>query len=220
MYIKKGLVFFILVSFIAAGCAGTREIVKERKKTTIGAVAGAVTGAGVGYAAGKGKGAAIGAVVGAIAGGSIGHMMDKQEREFREALAASESASIQRVKEAEQEAIILTFKSDTLFGFDSAIIKPEFYSEIDRVASILNRYSQTNIRIEGHTDSTGDETYNLKLSERRADAVKNALVAKGVDTARITIVALGESKPVASNDTTEGRQQNRRVSIIVVPVQT
>jgi outer membrane protein OmpA-like peptidoglycan-associated protein len=216
---KKIIVVVICIAFIAAGCAGTRERMKDRKKTTIGAVAGAAVGAGVGYAAGGGKGAAIGAAVGALAGGTIGYMMDKQEREFREALAASESASVQRVKEAEKEAIIITFKSDMLFDFDSAILKPGAYSEIDRVAVILNRYPQTNIRIEGHTDSVGDEAYNLKLSEQRANTVKNTLLAKGVGAARMTIVALGESKPIASNETPEGQKQNRRVSIVVVPAQ-
>ncbi len=207
---------------------------KEHNKTAIGAGAGAAVGAGVGYAIGEGKGAAIGAAVGALAGGTIGYLMDRQEREFRNALAVSEAekaqwqqeaqAADQRAQEAaiasiqrEQEAIILTFKSDVLFDFDSAALKQGVYSEgeINRVAEILKRYPSTNIRIEGHTDSIGDDSYNLRLSERRAIAVKDALVAQGVEASRIETAGLGESKPVADNETDE--QLNRRVTIVVTP---
>ena len=103
------------------------------------------------------------------------------------------------------------------FDFDSSILKPGAYSEIDRVANILNRYPKSSIRIEGHTDSVGDETYNLDLSERRAIAVKDTLVAKGVNALRVQAVGFGESMPVASNDEEGGRQLNRRVSIVIVP---
>jgi outer membrane protein OmpA-like peptidoglycan-associated protein len=220
---KKFFVLLVALTFMVTGCASTREQMQEKKKTTRGALAGAVLGAAVGGAVGgDAKGAAIGATVGALAGGGIGYMMDKQEEEFRSALAESEAASIERVKQAEaevQEAIIVTFKSDMWFDIGSAELKPGGYSEIDRVATVLNKYPQTNIRIEGHTDSTGDEAFNLNLSEQRGNAVKNALVAKNVDPSRMNIVPFGESKPIAGNDTPEGRQQNRRVSIVVVPVE-
>jgi outer membrane protein OmpA-like peptidoglycan-associated protein len=206
---KKLLMLLVSIALFATGCA----TVKENKKTTIGAVAGAVVGAGVGYAIGGGQGAAIGAGVGALAGGGIGYMMDRQEKEFRKELAESEAASIRR----EQETLILSFKSDMWFDFDSSILKPGAYSEIDRVANILNRYPKSSIRIEGHTDSVGDETYNLDLSERRAIAVKDTLVAKGVNALRVQAVGFGESMPVASNDEEGGRQLNRRVSIVIVP---
>lgn len=213
---KKFFVAFLFVTFIISGCAATKETVRENKKTTVGAIAGAAVGAGVGYAIGKdAKGAAIGSAVGALTGGSIGYAMDKQEKELRKALAASEAASIER----QLETIIVSFKSDALFDFDSAVVKPGAYTEIDRAAEIISRYPQTAIRIEGHTDSVGTETYNLKLSEQRAMAVKNMLVAKGVAPSRIQIIGFGESRPLADNNTEAGRQKNRRVSIVITQAQ-
>lgn len=221
---KKILVLTSCV-FLATGCA----TIKENKKTAIGTGAGAAIGAGVGYAIGGGKGAAIGAGIGALTGGGIGYMMDRQEKEFKKALAESEAASIRREQRAiaeakdesikrEQEVLILTFKSDFLFDFDSATLKPGAYSEIDRVAKIFNKYPETTIQIEGHTDNIGDEVYNSELSERRAMAVRNELVSKGVDGLRIEIIGFGEAKSVADNDSEGGRLMNRRVEIIIVPI--
>jgi outer membrane protein OmpA-like peptidoglycan-associated protein len=229
---KQVLISIMILSLLFSGCA----TVKEHKKTAIGAGVGAAAGAGVGYAIGGGKGAAIGAAVGALAGGGIGYMMDRQEKEFKAQLAASEAKNAQLQQEAqdaaqrdqqaalaavqrEQDAIILTFKSDVLFDFDSAELKKGAYSEgeIDRVAQIINKYPSTNIKIAGYTDSVGDESYNLKLSEQRAMAVKNALVARGVDASRIETAGAGESNPVADNATEGGRQLNRRVTIVITP---
>lgn len=209
---QKLSVLFVLVVFAIVACATA----KEHKKTSTGAVAGAVVGAGVGYAVSKdAKGAAIGAAVGALAGGGIGYMMDKQEQEFRRELAESESTSIKR----EEETIILDFKSDATFDSGSAELKPEAISEMDRVAEIINRYPNTNIRVEGHTDSVGSEEFNLKLSEQRAQAVKDALVSRNVAASRIQVIGFGESQPIADNNTESGRLQNRRVSIIIVPTE-
>ena len=181
---KKYLILFSAIIFLTAACS----TVKEHKKTAIGSAVGAAVGAGVGYAIGKGGGAGVGATVGALAGGAIGYMFEKQEKEFEEALAESEAASIRREqrvledanaqgKQRDQEVLILSFQSDFWFDFDSAVLKPGAYKEIDRIAAILNRYPETFIRVEGHTDSIGSEIYNMELSERRAMAVKNALVA-------------------------------------------
>ena len=216
---KKLLIAVLVVAFIMPGCA----TMKENKKTTIGAGAGAILGAGLGYAIGGGKGAAIGTVVGGLAGGAIGHMMDKQEREFKQELAASqarEQDAIMQGVQREKDAIILTFKSDVLFDTDSSTIKPGAYSsgEIDRVAQILNKYPDTTIKVVGYTDSTGSESHNQQLSELRANSVKNALVVKGVATSRVTTIGMGESNPVADNTTPEGRQLNRRVTIVIEPV--
>ena len=230
---KKNICIVVLLFFIVSGCA----TVKENKKTSIGAATGAVVGAGVGYAIGKGTGAGVGAVVGGLLGGAIGYMMDNQEREFRQALATSEEAAKQRLatseeatKQREQEAalasvkreqdvLMLTFKSDVLFDMNSSVLKTGAYSELDRVATILNKYPETRIRIEGHTDSTGSEAYNLKLSEQRAQAVKAALIAKNVDAARLETVGFGETRPVADNNLEAGRQLNRRVEMIIAPIQ-
>jgi outer membrane protein OmpA-like peptidoglycan-associated protein len=215
---KHVLVVLLIAALILPGCA----TMKENPKTTIGAGAGAVVGAGVGYAIGGGKGAAIGAVVGGLAGGVIGHYMDKQEREFKQALAESqarEQDAIMQGVQREKDAIILTFKSDVMFDTNSSVIKPAAYAsgEIDRVAQILNRYPDTTIKVVGYTDSTGSESYNLQLSEQRANAVKNALAIKNVQAARITAMGMGESNPIADNATEGGRQLNRRVSIIIEP---
>jgi outer membrane protein OmpA-like peptidoglycan-associated protein len=215
---KKTLALVLLVVLVSAGC----ETMKENPKTTIGAGAGAAVGAGVGYAIGGGKGAAIGAVVGGLAGGVIGHYMDKQEREFKQALAESqarEQAAIMEGVRREKDALILTFKSDVLFNKNSSTINPDAYGsgEIDRVAQILNKYPDTTIKVVGYTDTTGSETYNQQLSEQRANAVKNALVVKNVNAARITALGMGESNPIADNSTPEGRMKNRRVAIIIEP---
>jgi outer membrane protein OmpA-like peptidoglycan-associated protein len=215
---KHVLVVLLIAALILPGCA----TMKENPKTTIGAGAGAVLGAGIGYAIGGGRGAAVGAVVGGLAGGVIGHYMDKQEREFKQALAESqarEQAAIMDGVRREKDALILTFKSDVMFDTNSSVIKPAAYAsgEIDRVAQILNRYPDTTIKVVGYTDSTGAETYNQQLSEQRANSVKNALVVKNVNTARISALGMGESNPIADNATEGGRQLNRRVNIIIEP---
>jgi len=215
---KQVLVVLLIAALILPGCA----TMQENPKTTIGAGAGAVLGAGVGYAIGGGKGAAIGAVVGGLAGGVIGHYMDKQEREFKQALAESqarEQAAIMEGVRREKDALILTFKSDVMFDTNSSVIKPAAYAsgEIDRVAQILNKYPDTTIKVVGYTDSTGSETYNQQLSEQRANSVKNALVVKNVNAGRITALGMGESNPIADNATEGGRQLNRRVAIIIEP---
>jgi outer membrane protein OmpA-like peptidoglycan-associated protein len=215
---KKICALLLVAALIMPGCAA----MQENRKTTIGAGAGAVVGAGVGYALGKGKGAAIGAVVGGLAGGVIGHYMDKQEREFKQALAESqarEQAAIMQGVQREKDALIITFKSDVMFDSNSSIIKSAAYAsgEIDRVAQILNKYPDTTIKVVGYTDNKGSETYNQQLSEQRANSVKNALVVKNVQAARISALGMGESNPIADNATEGGRQLNRRVAIIIEP---
>jgi len=217
---KHVVVVLLVAALILPGCA----TMQENPKTTIGAGAGAVIGAGVGYAIGGGRGAAIGAVVGGLAGGVIGHYMDKQEREFKQALAESqarEQAAIMDGVRREKDALILTFKSDVMFDTNSSVIKPAAYAsgEIDRVAQILNRYPDTTIKVVGYTDSTGSESHNQQLSEQRANSVKNALVVKNVNAARISALGMGESNPIADNATEGGRQLNRRVNIIIEPTQ-
>ena len=160
-------------------------------------------------------GAAAGAVVGGIAGNMIGGYMDKQEQEFQQQVAGREGTTVQR----QQNNLSITMKSDVLFDTGSSLIKPGGYDEIARIADILNRYPQTRVTIEGHTDSVGSESYNMRLSEERARAVGDALVARGVDPGRVTTVGLGESRPIASNATEAGKQLNRRVTLLVVPVE-
>lgn len=216
---KKLAIVFMALVFVCAGCASTDYPQSETKRgALIGTGVGAATGAALGGAIGESGeaaliGAAAGALAGGIAGGLIGNYMDKQEQELRDSFAYVEDASIQR----DEDILTVTFRSDMLFDVDSAILKPGSYDELDRVATVLRKYPQTRIRIEGHTDSTGSEQYNQSLSERRAMAVRDALVQRGVDPRRIETVGFGESRPIASNSTEAGRQLNRRVSIVIIP---
>jgi outer membrane protein OmpA-like peptidoglycan-associated protein len=208
----------VLVSIICVSCAPPQT--KTGKGAAYGAAGGAVAGAIIGQAAGRDTqstlaGAAIGAAAGGLAGAGVGKMMDDQERDMRDALAASDAAAVRR----EGDLLAISLKGDVTFDHDSATVRPGLYSEIDRIANVLIKYPQTVIRVEGHTDSTGSEGYNMDLSQRRADSVKNLIVQRGLSTARIETMAYGETMPVADNSTETGRAMNRRVEIKVAPTQ-
>lgn len=203
------LICVFLISLFACAGATNRE---GGLKT--GALIGAAGGAILGQVIGRDTeatllGAGIGAVVGGLAGHQVGAYMDRQEAELRDALAASDAANIQRMN----DVLTATFKGDVFFDFDSSNLKPGAYAEIGRVSNVLNKYPQTTIRIEGHTDSKGSEIYNQELSERRAEMVKTALLQDGVASGRMQTVGFGESQPISSNDA-----MNRRVSIVIIPI--
>lgn len=215
---NKIVSIFICCILLLSGCATTDTMSKGQKGGLIGAAGGAVAGAILGQAIGRDtKGTLIGAALGAAAGGAggyaVGHMMDKQEKDMRDALATSEAASVSR----EGNLLAVTFKGDVTFDTNSTEIRPGLYSEINRVAHILNQYPDTFIRVEGHTDSKGSDEYNMNLSRRRAEAVKTLLVQRGVAASRIEVVGYGKTMPVATNDTEAGRQKNRRVEIKIAP---
>jgi outer membrane protein OmpA-like peptidoglycan-associated protein len=204
--------FVILVlAMTLFSCAGAT---KQQKGTAAGAAIGAGVGAGLGQVIGGDTegtliGAGIGALLGGIAGNQIAAYMDRQEQALRGAMAESDAVNVQRT----QDVLTATFKGDIFFDLDSSILKPGAYSEIDRVSNVLNNYPQTTIRVEGHTDSTGPEDYNQRLSEKRAEAVKSALIQRGVDPRRIQAVGYGESQPISSNNA-----MNRRVGIVITPI--
>lgn len=205
-------ILIIALTLSLASCAVQN---KQQQGTAVGAGVGAGLGALLGQAIGGDTeatllGAGIGAAVGGIAGNQIGKYMDRQEQDLRNAIGASEAASIRR----DQDVLTATFKGEAFFDSNSFSLKPGAYNEISRVATVLNNYPATRIQVAGHTDSRGSEQYNLDLSQKRADSVKNALVQRGVDPIRIETIGYGESAPVSSNDA-----MNRRVEIIIVPIQ-
>jgi outer membrane protein OmpA-like peptidoglycan-associated protein len=188
------------------GCASLNN--KER-----GAAIGAATGAAVGAVVGKrtgstARGAILGAVVGGAAGAVIGRQMDRQAEQLEGDL---EGASVERIG----EGIAVTFESGILYPYNSTNILPAGRDNLRRLAASLQRYPETEVLIVGHTDSTGSDAYNMNLSIRRAEAAKNLLVAQGVAANRIRTSGRGETEPVASNATDEGRQLNRRVEVAI-----
>ncbi len=187
----------VLAVVLASGCA------TAGRDTAIGAAGGAALGAGIGALAGGGKGALIGAGVGALAGGSVGLYLDKQRKDLEK---------VAEVKKTEQ-GLLVQMKNDILFDTDSDGVKPEGIENLSKVGDILAKYSDDRVRVEGHTDSSGDAKYNQQLSERRASAVKAVLVSRGVQEKQILVVGMGESKPVADNATAAGRAKNRRVEL-------
>ena len=179
------------------------------KGGAIGAGGGAVIGGVIGHQAGNtALGAIIGAAVGGTAGALIGNHMDNQAEEMRRDL---QNATIERVG----EGIKITFDSGILFATNSAQLMPAAKSNIESLAKVLNKYPDTNILIEGDTDSDGAEDYNQELSERRAETVSGYAKGFNVNGSRITTVGFGETQPVATNTTEAGRQQNRRVEIAI-----
>jgi outer membrane protein OmpA-like peptidoglycan-associated protein len=213
--VKKSSVLMVAV-IVLWGCAQPTN--NTQKGAMYGTGIGTVVGAGLGQAAGGDTrstliGAGIGALAGGVAGVSIGRYMDNQEAALQQQFAASEAANVQR----NTDVLAVTFKSDVLYDVNSSTLKPGAYAEINRAASVLVSYPQTNIQIAGHTDSTGSETYNRALSERRAVGVQNALLGQGVDAVRMQNIGFGESHPIADNTTEAGRQLNRRVVITIAP---
>jgi outer membrane protein OmpA-like peptidoglycan-associated protein len=205
---KYGIALCILGALLLslAGCASWS---KSQKGAAIGTTAGAVVGGIIGEQSDHtAEGAILGAVIGGVAGGIIGNYMDKQAAEMEQDL---EGASIERVG----EGIKVTFDSGILFDFDSASLRPEAQENLTNLAEILQKYDNTEILIEGHTDATGAEEYNQGLSERRANSVNGFLAGLGVQTIRMTTVGYGETQPVAANDTPAGQQANRRVEVAI-----
>jgi outer membrane protein OmpA-like peptidoglycan-associated protein len=194
-----------LALLMAGGCSSG-----ARKGAVIGGAAGAATGAVVGRAAGRtGTGAATGAVVGAAAGAIIGDYMERQKRELEKVPGAD--------VEREGDRLLVTLEDAILFDFDSDALRTQARGTLAEMADVLVRYPETEITVTGHTDAIGTDVYNQALSERRADRVRDYLAVAGVAGGRMRARGMGESMPVATNSTPEGRQENRRVEVHITP---
>jgi outer membrane protein OmpA-like peptidoglycan-associated protein len=217
--IAKGLIVAVIAG-IVSGCTTTNAYTGERQvsKTAKGAGIGALAGAALGALTGdnskeRRKRALIGAGVGALAGGAVGQYMDRQEAKLRAQLQNT-GVSVTRVG----DEIILNMPGNITFATGSADLNASFFSVLDSVALVLKEFDKTIIDVAGHTDSVGSDQTNQALSERRANTVAQYLRSKGVSDQRIMAVGYGESRPIASNDTPEGRQQNRRVELTLSPL--
>ncbi len=178
--------------------------------TAVGAAAGALVGVLIAKGGDNAKGILIGATVGGIAGAIIGSYMDKHARKLKQDLG--QSAEVERVG----ESILVTFDSGIMFDVDSYGLKAATRANLDKMAETMKEYDKTEIIVMGHTDATGSDEHNQKLSENRAAAVSRFLQENGITAKRVTTKGFGEQKPVASNNSVSGREQNRRVEIAIV----
>lgn len=196
----------VAVLLLNSGCA---ELSNTVKGTAIGAGAGAAIGGIIGKATGKTTtGVLVGGAVGATAGAIIGRQMDKQAEELEKSL---EGANVERLG----DGIQVTFDAAILFAVNSSDLTGEAKASLANLATSLKEYPNTRVLIAGHTDNTGAAAYNLTLSEKRAASAAAVLAENGVDPSRLEITGLGITQPKASNDTVEGRRENRRVEVAI-----
>lgn len=204
--IGKAFLFIATIALLLAGC---KSMTGTQKGAIIGTAGGAAAGAVIGKASGNtALGTIIGATVGGVTGAVIGNQMDKQAEELKDKIP---DANVERVG----EGIVVELNSNVLFGFDSSDLSSEARANLDKMVTVFESYPDTNIEVQGHTDSKGSTSYNQKLSERRASAVINYLTGKGIPSSRLTLVGYGESAPKYTNDTVEGQAQNRRVDFLI-----
>jgi outer membrane protein OmpA-like peptidoglycan-associated protein len=204
--IRKLVVGSIAIAILTTSC---KNMNKTQKGAAIGTAGGAAVGAVIGKAAGNtALGAIIGATVGGVTGAVIGRKMDKQAEEIKNEVPG---AKVERVG----EGIVVEFSSAVLFGFDQAALTSKSEPTLDDLIKILNKYPDTDLEIQGHTDNTGTDSYNQGLSERRAVAVATYLKGHGISSGRVRTVGFGKSSPKYSNDTESGRAQNRRVEFLI-----
>ena len=217
---KKTILAFAVATVTLSGCMTYDPYTGEEKTSnaTAGSIIGAIGGAAIGAATSsksdRAKGALIGAAGGAAIGGGIGYYMDKQEAELRHKL---EGTGVRVVRHGDQ--IQLVMPGNITFDVNQSTIRPSFTGTLESVGLVLKEYDKTIIQIEGHTDSSGSDSYNQLLSERRASSVRDFLLNQGIEPARTRAVGYGERYPIASNDTAAGREQNRRVELTLIPME-
>jgi len=206
--VRKAGLATALVTLLAAGACQSLNTKKEQG-AVIGATGGAVVGGVIGHATGSpARGAIIGAAVGGAAGAIIGHQMDQKAKEIQQTVAGAEVTRV-------GEGLVVTFASGLLFDFDSDRLRAESKTNLDNLAKSLSDFGDSKLLLVGHTDDVGTDSYNLDLSRRRAAAVADYLISRGVPAARIATSGRGEAEPVAPNDTDSDRQKNRRVEVAI-----
>jgi outer membrane protein OmpA-like peptidoglycan-associated protein len=206
---KTFRLFFLSLAAIGIIASGCKNMNKTQKGAAIGIGGGAVLGGVVGRALGNtAAGVIVGAAVGGTVGAVIGRKMDKQAEEMKQVMG---DAEVKRVG----EGIVVEFKDKVLFGYDQSSLSTQSQGSLNKLANVLQKYPDTNIEILGHTDNKGSDEYNQGLSERRANAAAAYLKANGIAGTRITTKGMGESDPKATNDTDEGRTENRRVEFVI-----
>ncbi|PSW01380.1 OmpA family lipoprotein [Photobacterium lipolyticum] len=214
----RSAIFAVATSVVATGCTTVNPYTREDQtaKSTSGALIGAVAGAAIGVASSsksdRGKGALIGAASGAALGGGIGYYMDVQETKLRQQL---ESTGISVTRDGDN--IVLNMPNEITFGVDKSDLSSRAMNALHNVALVAKEYDKTMLNVYGFTDSTGSESYNLRLSQVRAGEVSNYLIRDGVTANRVVSKGMGEAHPIASNKTTQGRAENRRVEIVLSP---
>ena len=202
---RRTLTIGVMTALVVAsyGCA-----TRAQTGAAVGAGGGAIIGAVIGKATGNtAAGAIIGGVVGGAAGAIIGNYMDQQAADLRDI----EGARIERIG----EGIKITFEGGLLFDVDRSDLRPAAQENLRKLTTVLQKYDDTNILVEGHTDATGTEDYNMQLSLRRSSTVATFLAAQGVSAGRLSAMGYGEVQPVANNETADGRQLNRRVEVAI-----
>jgi outer membrane protein OmpA-like peptidoglycan-associated protein len=216
---KIALASLVATAITLQACTTVDPYTREEKtaNATKGAAIGAAIGAVLGIATSKDKKKRKermlkGAGIGAIAGGGVGYYMDVQEAKLRQQL---ENTGVSVTRDGDN--IILNMPGNVTFEVNKSDVKPNFVEVLHSVTLVLNEYKSTMIEVAGHTDSTGSDSYNQMLSQQRAQAVSNILIQEGVKPVRIDTVGYGESRPIASNSTPAGREQNRRVELTLLP---
>ncbi len=217
-YIKKATTFFLSLLLVVTlfNCKAVQNANNKQKGAVIGTTGGAILGAIIGNNVGKGGNGELGAVIGGVIGGTagvlIGNKMDKQAQEIEEEIPG---AQVERV----DDGIVVTFDegSGVYFATNKSNINSKSQESLNKLIGVFKEYSDTNILVVGHTDSTGDADYNMSLSKDRAYAVTNYLTNSGISGSRLTTNWFGETQPKHDNSTAEGRAHNRRVNIVILP---
>ena len=207
--IKFSFIAVLALAVMVSSCSVYNNATRSERGAAIGVGGGAVAGGIVGKLAGN---TAIGAIVGAAVGGGAGYIIGKKmDRQAEDIKTQVPNAKVERV----EEGIVVEFSSKVLFGFDSYSLTDASRQTLSNLITVLNKYPQTNLEVQGHTDSTGTEQYNMNLSIQRATSVANFLKQNGIDASRLTVKGYGEADPAYPNSTQEGREQNRRVDFLI-----